>query len=776
MIETAGNKAVTKIYTKGESLMPMGQTLSQMAVIMRGTASGTYGPLNICLQPGAVIGLMDSPAGSCVIEYTALENLEVAVFEYKDIQDFKQFFVQEDHYAAFTMEGSIRALGQLIHAYNMQKIMIEQVGKYVKRQYKRYIEICGQLGCVPMKSAKLENIQLIESNLGELEELKQYYKELSSMNGKVRKEFFESGEVIVMRHLKGIPKLAMPLLQECKQLMTSITEMLGLLCGDDNDNVFTLYMTLLKNSIASRDISRELLISLKAMIELREKVEQTMVDKLHLQMATSGPKFRRSYENIAEIYRSSAGDNSGDMAQQIENMDSMDNINGMLDKILDYSKLGETDTEDFREALQQYCNMPDRMSSDNQDRMLRKKLTGLFYKVYEAVYFRAEKECKQGVVLDLFLNYGIVDETMFQSGTLDVLLSREKDNGKYPIRVYSMREWLHEIYMGNKEPSRNEFDQDYQEYLRELNKSKVDVSPEEMEKLNSKEEKVRFEIKNFFVMNNRLTSGRILGFCPVMTEEDLGEGFANQMVTSKLINEAFKKILSIDFSVFHRDVLYDDPKNGITKLIIHQQVMPDVVLMPNAGTMGRMWQEISGRKRASAGRFTVPVVLKEDILKVTVRMIGSFRWEICKRVQGNYWNDVSEPSLTSEFCDYIQFYKKNRELSDKAKEKLGQLLVKCRNNYGELFVNNYMIWIISESAGNVRLDKVTRNIMGRYCPFVRTIRTKLADQPMFSEAINRYERERMKRVKELNNRRAVIRNCSGTETIEFLQEIEYWEL
>ena len=38
------------------------------------------------------------------------------------------------------------------------------------------------------------------------------------------------------------------------------------------------------------------------------------------------------------------------------------------------------------------------------------------------------------------------------------------------------------------------------------------------------------------------------------------------------------------------------------------------------------------------------------------------------------WNDITEPSLTSEYCDYIQFYRKNHDLSAEAKEKIKNAL------------------------------------------------------------------------------------------------------
>ena len=82
-----------------------------------------------------------------------------------------------------------------------------------------------------------------------------------------------------------------------------------------------------------------------------------------------------------------------------------------------------------------------------------------------------------------------------------------------------------------------------------------------------------------------------------------------------------------------------------------------------------------------------------------------------QRVQGARWNDVTDHSLTSEFFDYLQFYKKNRDLSADAKEKCHMQLQKAKNRFKDAFILDYMAWVLYESAGSPRLNKVTRQIL-----------------------------------------------------------------
>ena len=129
----------------------------------------------------------------------------------------------------------------------------------------------------------------------------------------------------------------------------------------------------------------------------------------------------------------------------------------------------------------------------------------------------------------------------------------------------------------------------------------------------------------------------------------------------------------------------------------------------------------------------------EDLQTQITHLVGEFRWEMCRRIQGARWNDLSERSLTSEYFDYVQFYRKNHELSTDAKEKIKTSLQKARNSYKELFVQDYMTWILYESNGSPRLNKVARNIIFTYCPFSHAYREALRSNPLYTDMFDRYD-------------------------------------
>ena len=130
-------------------------------------------------------------------------------------------------------------------------------------------------------------------------------------------------------------------------------------------------------------------------------------------------------------------------------------------------------------------------------------------------------------------------------------------------------------------------------------------------------------------------------------------------------------------------------------------------------------------------------------------MFGRFRWELCRCIQGMAWNDIKLKSLTSEYMDYIQFYRKNHDLSDEAREKVKLQIQKGRNNSREIFLIDYEAWIKSEANGALKINKVARELLATYCPFEKSIREKLSAQRPYEVAMARGKRNALKKKQEL---------------------------
>ncbi len=413
-----------------------------------------------------------------------------------------------------------------------------------------------------------------------------------------------------------------------------------------------------------------------------------------------------------------------------------------MKRLLAYGGIDEEKEEILRHGWDVYQQSLVKTIDEEILRKVLRNLEEVFYELYEKVFLRAEEEENTDTLVNLFLCFGFMDETVFSEEQLATLgKCAENFNRKgEKYHFYSMRKWLQKIYKGNKEPSKNEFDMDYRDVYLDMKKSRRFTAAEEAAYFSDYAGKVRFEIKNMFRRCCRQLSGQMGLFCPILHSEQAPRGFEASFLNLVTIEEELEAIRSMDFSIFYRENLYQNNEKKIDKALIMVEVLPDIIIMPICGTRGIMWQEIEGKRRLSPGRFMLPAFFQGDLSDTLLKMAGKFRWELCRTIQGGYWNNISEKSLTSEFCDYLQFYKKNRELGVQAREKIKDRMKACRNNYCEMFIYDYCQWMKFESHGANKLNKVSRGILTTYCPFSRKYREELSGSPVFSDLIFRWER------------------------------------
>ncbi|MCH3959315.1 MAG: hypothetical protein LKE51_07780 [Selenomonas sp.] len=103
-----------------------------------------------------------------------------------------------------------------------------------------------------------------------------------------------------------------------------------------------------------------------------------------------------------------------------------------------------------------------------------------------------------------------------------------------------------------------------------------------------------------------------------------------------------------------------------------------------------------------------------------------------------HYSDITDPSLTADYGNYLQFYRKNHDISDDVKEKVKLALRRNGNNYRNVFVADYELFIKNEALGLPRLNKVAREILFRYCTFSRKYREALSLNPQYQPLMERW--------------------------------------
>jgi hypothetical protein len=146
---------------------------------------------------------------------------------------------------------------------------------------------------------------------------------------------------------------------------------------------------------------------------------------------------------------------------------------------------------------------------------------------------------------------------------------------------------------------------------------------------------------------------------------------------------------------------------------------------------------------------------------------------MCKTEQGVHWNDISDPSLTSEYADFLQYYRKNSGLNPEQKEKVKKALQKAGNNFRKVFVADYVLYVMYEANGSLRLSKVSRDILYRYCPFTFEVSEPLMSNGQYMELVNRRKNRGAQGVKPLENLVKKREHDELAVPVELYEEVEY---
>ena len=418
----------------------------------------------------------------------------------------------------------------------------------------------------------------------------------------------------------------------------------------------------------------------------------------------------------------------------------MPDFSNSCEKILNYAGMADGDKQKLSQKIAEFAAMSDQGASDDGARRLRKELTAYYYELYKLVFFKSIEDAKIPEEVMMFLYFGYIDEKLAGAENTQILYEMMRTMKlDEKMRVFTFYQWLRLIYMGKKDPSVNDFSTDYITTLRKLRREGSITEEQEREALVDGKKRVTFEIDNMFKSANRMMSSRITTFVPFFSEQVLTRPLEKSLLSFEKIHKTLEVIKAVDYSLFFRQTVYTAPELGLDKAFIMVEILPDIILMPVVGTRAAMWQEITGAKRTTPGRFVLPIAEEEDLSPVMIKLCAEFRWELCKRIQGARWNDLTERSLTSDYVDYIDTYRKNRDLSQEAKDRIKSAMAKHRNSYKEMFVADYMTYIQYESSGALRHNKVVRLILFNYCPFSKVIREgAIATNPQYTQLIERY--------------------------------------
>jgi hypothetical protein len=739
---------------EGEMVAKRQDKVMEWYLIQEGSVTQRFAFAEIVLERNAMVGILANEWFLC--DYVAREDTTLIVIPCKDAQELRELLAVNENFRAVFLRAALEQKSKALELYTGLQEKTALLHSFAELAYNDYKAMCQEMFVEEQPFPRMESFEPL------------------SMTHRAEDWEIASSDSLMHRHLKEYlvlmikdESLCVGAIMEAAVQMRRVTQGIGemghylqynsdILWSRSENDLFHLFFDLaVQQSKKNKDIKPvrdELARVCDVMQQLGVFEEETLAD------------CRDKYQNY----------DFQSVSQGRLNVAKEDCVR----VILSYAGYDAEAVQETKELLDAYWKLPDRQSTDSDVYQMRKKITHTFYDVYEKAFLRAAEEHGDiSPILMMFFNYGFMDVRMLGEETTNALYNLTEHLNMFQAdNVYTIYEWLLAIYRGQKEPSQNEFDMDYNGYLLEERRGGNLTEKQVEEYRGDTRRKVQFEIHNMFQSAHRITYGRVSTFCPVLCEDDFLQSVEKMALTAERLGDAVNNVRELDYSVLYREVLYSDAAHGIPQEWIMKEVLPDIILMPGCGVKGAMWQETSGARTDTPARFMFPMFLAGDIDELMVELMGRYRWEICRRVQGVYWNDIRERSLTSEYCDYLQFYRKNNELSGENKEKLKTVLQRSRNNYREVFVKDYQNWMKYEAKGSFRLNKVARNILIQYCPFSRPVRQSLKSNPVYQNAFNKLENENKKKESRLTALYEKYEAAGGTVGADLKENLQFCQM
>ena len=748
-------------FKQGSAICNKGDAVNSLLLITKGSAAISFNGHPLRFEKGAVLGLCDIKNGNHSHTYIATSDVALFAYPYTNFNALDAMLHDNADAAHLLVNAMTRQIAEFLQYRTSLKQEANLVYESIKKLYSQYEELCKKFVTTPKKITGLSAVEPFSGSDPTEAWVHNYYMEIKNLDLAIYKGLFHGKPGISSEFLRRGAEDIPLVLQSCKIYQDYLKGISKFFLDTENPDLFTLISELHFKTIN---------------ISGADEAVGALMTRLTTLMSNMTGINSAQYKERLDAYKETLATrrDSQDVIGAPTDTDYAQNLPDSLDIILDYAECEEEFRTKFTKSVQTYTKLPDRGSPEDAVYRLRRELTEMFYVLYRSVLIKSLHDPEPSTIIKMFLNFGYVDAELAGYENAEYLYAiSDSLKGDLDSGIYTIREWLAAVYEGRKEPCRNEFDLDYPAYLRDLRSTSKITEKEEARLLTDQNNKLQFELENMFPSVNKMTCGRISTFCPLFSENNAQRNIEASLVTPPRIKEILNEIRSLDFSAFYRATIYVNEEIGVPREIVNVEVLPDIILMPNIGARGVMWQEIEGRNRATPARIFLPQILQGELKTLMMRMTAEFRWEMCKRIMGARWNDLSDPSLTSEFCDYLQFYRGNREFSAEVKESIKSELLRSNNNYKNVFVSNYTEWLTYESNGSPRLNKNVRRMMITYCPFPAAIREKLMTNSQYTDLLTKYTFKQRQREQYLTRLIQKVEKTAKEIPQELLTELEY---
>ena len=442
---------------KDQLLFEAGQPANELFLIVKGSVSVSFPGGKYTLSKGDVPGICELCKDVHFMTCRTLEDSVIMSYPIYDIATLESFFRANPDSSILFARSAFRQVNSVLQCYEKARFSCSELYNTCTKDYSLYNVCCMRHQVSAQKLSGLSELApCVEDSPLEDWTVSYYdgFEYLLSANSD--SAVLAKAPAVPLGLIINIGPDFERIISSIDSLMDYQKQALALYLNEDGNDLFNLYITLYEKSDAGSSDFKLLQTSIAQMLQRLQSIPGIDQDLYA----------KRSASFQAVLKAKPAGTEAPAEKESVIDSTFLEQLTDSLQTILSYSGAEEAFCSQFKDFINTYQNMEDKNASDDSARRLRQQITSSFYELYNTIFFKAANDASMPLPVRMFLYFGYVDELLAGTentaclGKLADRLSRES----HP-HTFTLFDWLNAILKGEREPSRNEFDEDYTKYL-----------------------------------------------------------------------------------------------------------------------------------------------------------------------------------------------------------------------------------------------------------------------------------------------------------------------
>ena len=384
-----------------------GQLLQSVALLLKGTVTMYNAGCRMTLGPGNFIGIHDLYIGKYSFTCETNETCSLYIFKGRGMADLSEIVNLNKDYKGYIIRSLNLIICNLYDNYYRLKTSGNDIFQQVKEIMSKYQDMVMGYGGSVRSVKAYDRMSEFDKMLPVKEEWIEGIKEKLQVPRDILGAYYSYLPNLALREMEEKIKITTILMEQLHQIVGYINELNNCLFNDGNDCVFKAICQEVMQLASSHANYTDMTELVDHTVELVNQIENIYEECMGRSILVNRAMMEKLY--FAMIAEKDASSLFKD--EDVINEDTvMLELSGSLEQILEYGQVPLELGEHFKECIKQFAELTDKYQVSDDIRVLRKAISKDFYEIYEAVFKIAYRTGEYSKAVELFLNFGYVDE------------------------------------------------------------------------------------------------------------------------------------------------------------------------------------------------------------------------------------------------------------------------------------------------------------------------------------------------------------------------------